>query len=707
MGLRVGYLTDEEFMGTGANAGGTINDDEFLGKGSGLLSDDEFLGKPDVAPSTGVGGDIARTLASGAANTYLGLHEVARRMPGVGLMTQATDAATQWATGHDFDADVKEFAKRANESVTPEQGAADQKHWVNLTDGPDGSIHIGLGKAWSDPRSYLRMAGESAPAMLVSMGPGALMARGTYFAALAKGEAQDVAAKLAAKTAAYAGMVSEGLVSGGQSGVSTRDEVNALPLETLRKSEAFQNLVKQGLTEDQARKALAEDASTKAFFLTGVTTGIFGGFGDHALAKIIGEGISGGIFKRILSGTVRGIAGEELEEVPQNVSQQIAENYAVQNAEPKRGLFQGVGEAFGQGLAGGLMGGPLGAVGGVASEAESAGGPGGEPAGEEGAAAGGTPPSSAAAPSNLTPGDIASPIPNEVISRGKQLIDEAIAGGRAIAGPPADTIDQQVTAEIDKLGQQTAAPASAEPLGLPPPPAAAEASPAAPPAAEAGPSIDLASATGLETDAHAGRPAAIESAAQLEAAGQRVNTEPTPAQAESGNYKKAHISVAGLDITVENPKGSTRRGTDANGKAWEAELPAHYGYVKGTTGSDGDHVDVFVGDNPSSAKVYVVDQIDPSTGKFDEHKAMLGFNSEAEARAAYEKAFSDGKGAARIGAVTEMNTLGFKGWLKNGNTAEPLSYVAKPPQGNETAEKIADRFPRNQRRTRLLQTYKT
>lgn len=164
----------------------------------------------------------------------------------------------------------------------------------------------------------------------------------------------------------------------------------------------------------------------------------------------------------------------------------------------------------------------------------------------------------------------------------------------------------------------------------------------------------------------------------MEAAGLRVNTDPTEAQKEAGNYKKAHVSVAGMDITIENPKGSVRRGTDLDGKTWEATLPATYGYVKGTEARDGDHVDVYVGDQPTSPKVFVIDQVNPDTMAYDEPKAMLGFNSREEALATYEQAFTDGRGAERVGAVTEMNTVGFKHWLKNGDTTEPLSYTGTP-----------------------------
>lgn len=167
---------------------------------------------------------------------------------------------------------------------------------------------------------------------------------------------------------------------------------------------------------------------------------------------------------------------------------------------------------------------------------------------------------------------------------------------------------------------------------------------------------------------------------QVEDAASEVNPNPTEAQKESGTYKKGHVSIQGLDITLENAKGSERSGVDENGKPWAVTMPAHYGYFKGTTGKDGDHVDVYVGPNPASQTVYVVDQVNDKTGAFDEHKTLLGFDSEAQALAAYDAAFSDGKGPQRRGAVTQMPVAAFKAWVQNGDTKKPLGNLTERPQ---------------------------
>ncbi len=176
---------------------------------------------------------------------------------------------------------------------------------------------------------------------------------------------------------------------------------------------------------------------------------------------------------------------------------------------------------------------------------------------------------------------------------------------------------------------------------------------------------------------------------EITSASEQINPEPTDAQKEAGNYAKGHISISGLNVSLENAKGSTRRGTNSNGQSWEVQMPAHYGYVKGTKGADGDQVDVYVGDNPESDTVFVVDQIDSETRDFDEHKAMLGFSDIQQAMNAYNAAFSDGKGEQRTGGVTIMSMDEFKGWLnKRGATKKPLQYV-KPEQQKPTVEEIS------------------
>lgn len=176
--------------------------------------------------------------------------------------------------------------------------------------------------------------------------------------------------------------------------------------------------------------------------------------------------------------------------------------------------------------------------------------------------------------------------------------------------------------------------------------------------------------------------------AGAEAASSPANSlaEPTEAQKEAGNYKKGHVKLHGLDISIETPRGGVRSGTNPDGSPWTVNMQHDYGYVKRTVGADNEQVDVFIGDNPDSQQVFLIDQGDLDTGRFDEHKAMIGYNSLQQAKQAYEQAFSDGKGADRIQDVTAMSMDEFKGWLKGGSKKAPAGVKSdKRPLLTETA----------------------
>ena len=140
----------------------------------------------------------------------------------------------------------------------------------------------------------------------------------------------------------------------------------------------------------------------------------------------------------------------------------------------------------------------------------------------------------------------------------------------------------------------------------------------------------------------------------------KVNTNPSEAQKEAGNYKKGHVKINGFDVSIEQPVGSVRSGKDASGKEWSQVMNNTYGYIRGTKGVDGDHIDVFLGPDMNSDMVYVVDQVN-TDGSFDEHKVMMGFPSLEDARSAYLSNYEEGwKG---LGNITGVTLDGFKKWI--------------------------------------------
>lgn len=146
------------------------------------------------------------------------------------------------------------------------------------------------------------------------------------------------------------------------------------------------------------------------------------------------------------------------------------------------------------------------------------------------------------------------------------------------------------------------------------------------------------------------------------AAAEGIGTEPTEAQKEAGNYKMDHRRIDGYDISIENVKGSVRRGTGADGKPWETTMRNDYGYIRGTEGVDGDHIDVFLSDTPEEGDVFVVDQV-REDGSFDEHKVMYGFPTEEAARDAYLSNYEPGWSG--LGAITHVSKDEFKKWIQS------------------------------------------
>lgn len=150
----------------------------------------------------------------------------------------------------------------------------------------------------------------------------------------------------------------------------------------------------------------------------------------------------------------------------------------------------------------------------------------------------------------------------------------------------------------------------------------------------------------------------------INARAEEADKSPTEAQKKAGNYKMGHVIFAGFKITIENAKGSKRYWKDEKGNTGYNLMHNHYGYFSNSLGHDGDHIDVFLGDNQDSAKVYVVDQNMKDGKTFDESKVMLGFDSEKEAKEAYLSNFTkDWKG---FRSITGVSKEFFKKWLYDG-----------------------------------------
>ncbi len=178
---------------------------------------------------------------------------------------------------------------------------------------------------------------------------------------------------------------------------------------------------------------------------------------------------------------------------------------------------------------------------------------------------------------------------------------------------------------------------------------------------------------------------------QIQAAEAEVNTNPTEAQKEAGNYKKGHVQIGTFNVTIEQPKGSVRSGVDADGKKWETEMQNTYGYIRGTEGVDGDHIDVFLSDDIDGwdgHKVFVVDQRN-ADGSFDEHKVMLGFNDINDAEAAYMSNYEEGWQG--LGAITGVPIEEFEKWIASSHRKTKAFAEYKSVKTTEGQNASADK----------------
>lgn len=305
--------------------------------------------------------DTGNLLMLGVNRLGESARELSHRIPITKPVAMLMDKIDEYFVGKTAEQIFAEANDHYTKKLSVPTAKARQKLWVvepgdKLGDGTT-SKGWNIGPAWKDPRAYYAGIVESVPELAVSMGGSLSLARGAFNTAIKSGATREAASKAAAKTATLAGSFIEGGLGGAHSAVEVRKKINELPDNVLQQSDVIKELMNGGMTLQQAKKEVAEKSATKAFVLAGVGTGVFGGLGDRAIAKIITEGSSSRI-KSALSGAV---AEGLLEEMPQSAAQQLAQNYAVQDADPNQRLMQGVANQAAGGLAvGAAMGGGIG-----------------------------------------------------------------------------------------------------------------------------------------------------------------------------------------------------------------------------------------------------------------------------------------------------------------------------------------------------------
>ncbi len=345
-----------------------INIPDLVQPGQAVTAQQSVTQQPQKQPEGNKDGnlftDALALLDSGFNTAAKDVQELVGKIPYIGKpIVDAADRFDRWANGKSSQELFKAYDESVERRLSPEMLAARRKSFViepgdDLGDGKK-STGYNFGPAWSDPRAYMSGILESLPEMALTMGGSGRLAQMAYRRALASGASREVAAKAAARTATVAGGILEGSLGGAQSSRQVREDILKMKPEQLANSDAMKSLMDGGLSFEQARAQLAENASSQAFMLAGISTGIFGGMGDRALAKII-TNRAGGRLKAAMAGAI----GEGVfEEMPQSATQQMSQNYAMQQADPNTPLMKGVANQAAGGLAvGGLMGAGMGAA---------------------------------------------------------------------------------------------------------------------------------------------------------------------------------------------------------------------------------------------------------------------------------------------------------------------------------------------------------
>ena len=134
-----------------------------------------------------------------------------------------------------------------------------------------------------------------------------------------------------------------------------------------------------------------------------------------------------------------------------------------------------------------------------------------------------------------------------------------------------------------------------------------------------------------------------------------------PAEYDHKYKLQGKMSWHGLNIAIENKKGSYRRGKDPNGQSWKTYMNYDYGRIGGSKATDNEGVDIYVGPDDTAEMVYVVHQQDPFTRVYDEDKAMVNFPSR---ESAIEGFLSQYDRPDFLGPISEFTIPDFKEALK-------------------------------------------
>ncbi len=508
-------------------------------------------------------------------------------------------------------------------------------------------------------------------------------------------------------TQAVSGAVVGGLQGYGGGATQERDFVmNASPEELAQKSTFYKSLIDQGVPQNAAREATAKKAELGGGLGNGIPSALEGAVEQLILKAKIPVGFGKGVTKAA-TGAVMGAVGQGVEEDVEQRAQNLGSNVAIGGIRP-------IGQDTLVNAVGGFVGGagfgaatsmapgqrrtpqvtPLGPLTRAANVAAANGiVPPISPETGVGIPEMGTNVPNLGVAEKRTPPAL--PAPRVIVTPEGVVATDAPRGPESTPGDSAGVQAEEARppADLASTRPQAVAPPSQPSLfgDILVPTAAVDTDVSIPPN-PIDQAVPIVQKNALSTES--GQSENVDKAAHEAATSPKNDLpEPTEAQKEAGNYPKGHITLHGLDIAIENPAGSRRR------PEWPP-LAHHYGYIKGTEGKDKDHIDVFIGPKAegASAPVFVVDQVNKDR-QFDEHKVMLGFESEQAARDGYLANYTPGW--TGLGAIKQFTLPEFKLWLKAGNTKKPVAYKRNAATTNELpiSNKLADATPESKARS--------
>lgn len=641
------------------------------------------------------------------------------------------DTARGWLNER-ADANIQEMTKAARESLS--------KDIVESTG--EGALDLGWGEGATDIRAVGLKTVLTTGQMLDMVVPGGIAAKGLKYGlgvtkrantirkaaqetakmaakALGKRQAQQLSKRMAMKqaekelagrvmaanTLAYGG--AETGVSAGSAAMDARERIMNTPYEKLYESDAFKEAywglvdANEEITHSEAlklaREAVANEGADQAFRGVAPTTFLAGAVAGNIYDKMF----------RFGQATVRGaVAKGALTEGMQETPQSYAEEYYTAQAHRDFGdptidpAANAPAAAAEGGLLGALVGGGMSAPTGLY--------------GEKPTKKGTEPPPAVTPPPDTTPD---APLPEPTSSVSAQM--EAFHDGRKRAvlitpgTPPPALGEGDVTALVKGKGTLIYHQGDTEVLD-------------AITAGDLGKILDYGISqkpeqpTGDVVTARDAKDQVIQdvvtdgSQEVLDAAKKvagpegQVTVRPVEqAVEESENRRQAEAlgpqPLHGMTVTLENLKGSQRSGVSPQGEPWSQVLGTDYGYIEGTESTDNSPVDVLVA-GPEKPYVYVIDQVDPATGEFDEPKVVTGVNSAKEAKDAYLSNYEEGWQG--FGGITAMNPAEFEIWATDKRrTKRPVSPRLRKGLKNSTRRTVVEGDMAAERRAQEAAAY--